>query len=144
MQGSVHKAVSARYLALEARRDARASSRWFAALEKTAEFPLLDSYQLVKHFLGLRNTYPDHALTLVYLYWEPTNADNEPVFLAHRDEVERFATLVAGDETCRFVHASYLELWRAWTGLADLRRGFRGTWSFSFAATGSTSRWAIH
>jgi hypothetical protein len=119
VQGSAHKAVSARYLALEARRDPRASSRWFAVLSQTAAFPLLDSYQLVKHFLGLRNTYPDRALTLVYLYWEPPNADREPVFLAHRDEVARFAALVAGDETCRFVHASYAELWREWAGRRD-------------------------
>lgn len=47
-QGSPHREVSARYLALEERRDPRASSRWFAALAKTADFPLLDSYQLVR------------------------------------------------------------------------------------------------
>src|SRR5436190_1462937 len=71
IQGSRHGDVSASYLALKAAGDARASSRWFAALDKTADFPLLDSYQLVKHYLGLMNTFETAALTLVYLYWEP-------------------------------------------------------------------------
>jgi transposase len=64
----------------------------FAALAKTADFPLLDSYQLVKHYLGLVSTYPERALTLVYLYWEPRNADREPVFGAHRAEVTATGT----------------------------------------------------
>src|SRR5205823_284053 len=114
-----HKEVSPSYLTLAAAGDPRASSRWFAALAQTADFPLLDSYQLVKHYLGLRNKYGDRALTLVYLYWEPTKAETEPVFLAHRDEVARFAELVDGDDTCRFVHASYGELWQQWTELGD-------------------------
>lgn len=119
LQGSAHTAVSTRYLALKERGDSRASSRWFAALTQTADFPLLDSYQLVKHYLGLRNTYPNRALTLVYLYWEPANPDSEPTFHAHRDEVARFAELVDGDETCRFVHASYADVWHEWAGLGD-------------------------
>ena len=118
VQGSAHLAVSARYLALEAAHDPRASSHWFRALASTAGFALLDSYQLVKHYLGLRNTYPDDELTLAYLYWEPANAAAEPVFLAHRDEVARFAGLVASDTTCRFVHASYEDLWRQWASLS--------------------------
>ena len=55
--------------------DERASSRWFGALEQVPQFRLLDAYQLVKHFLGLRHTYPERPLALVYLYWEPANAN---------------------------------------------------------------------
>jgi hypothetical protein len=118
IQGSTHPAVSARYLALEAANDPRVSSNWFPLLASTAEFALLNSAQLVKHYLGLRNTYPDDELVLVYLYWEPTNAEAEPVFRAHRDEVARFADRVAGDMTCRFVPASYADLWRQWASLS--------------------------
>lgn len=118
VQGRVHPAVSASYLSLADRGDVRASSRWFAALAKTPEFCLLDGYQLIKHYLGLRKTFPDQSLTLVYLYWEPLNADSEPVFCQHRAEVARFAALVTGDETCGFVHASYSDLWREWAGMA--------------------------
>jgi hypothetical protein len=118
VQGNAHLTVSRRYLALAAAHDSRASSHWFRALARTAAFTLLDSYQLVKHYLGLRNTYPAGELTLAYLYWEPANADAEPVFLAHRDEVARFADLVAGDTTCRFVPASYTDLWRQWASMS--------------------------
>lgn len=117
VQGHAHTAVSPSYLALDSAHDARASSHWFRALAGTAAFTLLDTYQLIKHYLRLRHTYPDKELTLAYLYWEPANAATEPVFLAHRDELVCFAGLVAGDETCRFVHASYPELWRQWASI---------------------------
>jgi hypothetical protein len=60
------------------------------------------------------------VLILVSLYWERTNAKSEPVYLAHRDAVERLSALVAGDETCRFVHAPYAELWRVWAARTDV------------------------
>jgi hypothetical protein len=119
LQGGTHLDVSVRYLALAAANDPRASSKWFLLLACTAEFALLDSYQLVKHYLGLRNTYPDDELVLAYVYWEPATAEAEPVFRAHRDEVTRFAGLVAGDTSCRFVPASYADLWRQWASLPD-------------------------
>jgi hypothetical protein len=37
----------------------------------THEFQLLDSYQLIKHYLGLVNTYEEKTRTLLYLYWTP-------------------------------------------------------------------------
>ncbi len=119
VQGSAHTPVSEGYRGLETANDPRAASLWFGALASTEDFALLDSYQLIKHYLGLRNMYPDRDLTLVYLYWEPTNAATEHVFRAHRREVARFAYLVAGDMTCRFVHGSYAELWRQWSSIAE-------------------------
>ena len=43
-----------------------------------------DAYQLIKHYLGLRHTYPMRPLTLIYLFWEPTNAVDLAIFGAHR------------------------------------------------------------
>jgi hypothetical protein len=103
--------VADAYLRLAETGDARASSRWFAALEQVPEFRLLDAYQLVKHFLGLSLTYQGRPLTLVYLYWEPANAAGIELFARHRAEVDRLASLVDGDETCRFSAISYPVHW---------------------------------
>jgi hypothetical protein len=104
--------IAAAYLALGEKGDDRARSRWFAALAEVPRFRLLDAYQLVKHYLGLSLTYGERRLTLVYLYWEPTNADTAPVFAQHRNEIERFRELVADDASCRFEALSYANHWR--------------------------------
>jgi hypothetical protein len=127
--------VAQAYLALAEKGDERAASRWFAALAEVLGFRLLDAYQLVKHYLGLRLTYPARPLTLVYLYWEPTNAGSVPLFAQHRAEVERFSQLVADDPSCDFEAVSYSAHWRAldaqaekppWldTHLTELRRRY--------------------
>lgn len=110
--------VSDAYWVLRECGDARATSRWFAVLEQVASFARLDAYQLVKHYLGLVYSYPSLRRTLVYLYWEPTNND-EPLIRDHRAEIARFAALVAGDATCRFVALAYGEHWRELDTLAD-------------------------
>jgi hypothetical protein len=110
-----HVTVSDAYWSL---RGERADSRWFAALNDVTSFAHLDAYQLVKHFLALAYSYRDLEKTLVYVYWEPRNAD-EPLFAAHRAEVDRFAALVADDPSCRFVALSYAEHWRELDALAD-------------------------
>jgi hypothetical protein len=127
--------VSAKYLRLRERSDLRANSRWFAALEHVGQFARLDGYQFVKHVLGLQRTYPERPLTLVYLFWEPSNAVSESLFDQHRREVARFAELVRDDPSCQFLALSYAEHWRelaqlsdppAWLGahLAQLRRRY--------------------
>ena len=103
--------VAEAYLRLAEAGDARATSHWFDALEQVPQFRLLDAYQLVKHFLGLSLTYPERPLTLVYLYWEPANASEIELLARHRAEVNRFASLVEGDESCRFSALSYPEHW---------------------------------
>lgn len=126
--------VAAAYLALDGH-DERARSRWFAALAEVPRFRLLDAYQLIKHYLGLTLSYRDRALTLVYLYWEPRNADSLPIFAKHREEVECFRAVVAGDHTCSFEALSYAEHWceldrlaekPSWLGahLVELRRRY--------------------
>ena len=73
----------------------------------------LDAAQLVKHYLGLRNTFPDRHVVLLYLFWEPTNATKVSEFQRHREEVSEFAELVSGS-AIRFTSSSYLELWTGW------------------------------
>ena len=83
-----------------------------ALLRDPRRFSPLDAGQLVKHYLGLRNSCGACGLTLAYLYWEPRNANAE-IFWRHRDALTRFSESVA-DSSVRFVSASYLDLWRAW------------------------------
>ena len=102
------QAVSPKYKAIE---DARATSRWFAALDSVPEFLLLDAYQLIKHVLGLTHTYSERSLTLVYIYWEPDNAGEYSVFKKHREEVQNFSGLVEGDTMCSFRQITYPKHW---------------------------------
>jgi hypothetical protein len=135
VRGTGTIAVSAKYLRLRERKDPRAASPWFAALEHVGQFARLDGYQLVKHVLGLQRTYPERPLALVYLYWEPSNAVGEPLFDQHRREVARFGELVRDDASCQFLALSYAEHWQelaqlsdppAWLGehVAQLRRRY--------------------
>ncbi len=113
IQGGDREAVAVSYKRLADRGDERASSRWFAALDHVEQFLLLDGYQLVKHYLGLRNL-DEKQLTLLYLYWEPVKALEGPgadLFDLHEREVAEFARLVEGDETCEFHALSYPDYW---------------------------------
>jgi hypothetical protein len=73
----------------------------------------LDAAQLVKHYLGLRHSFATQERTLVYLYWEPSNAAELAVYRDLRLEINDFAAAVAGCDT-RFVALSYPSLWREW------------------------------
>jgi hypothetical protein len=99
------------YLDLARSTDERASSRFLAALADVPEFFHLDAYQLIKHYLGIEREFPNRPLELVYLYWEPRNAVDFPVFARHRQEVVRFAELVSEDEICGFTSLSYADHW---------------------------------
>ena len=111
--------VSPRYCRLKDKGDRRAASKWFEALANVHEFRLLDAYQLIKHYLGLAHEYPNSPLTLVYIFWEPANADQEPVFAQHRRELIAFSLLVQGDVTCSFKWLPYAEHWRELQTLSD-------------------------
>jgi len=74
----------------------------------------LDAAQLVKHYLGLRTAYPKRRITLLYLYWRPTNADAFAPYAIHEAEVEEFARRVA-DPRLRFLAMTYDELWDQWS-----------------------------
>ena len=115
VQGSDHEVVAPAYLKLAEAADDRSASKWFGALRIVEKFLLLDGYQLVKHYLGLRKTFEAEAsrLTLVYLFWEPPVSTNPgaELFERHRSEIAEFAAAVEGDDSCEFVSLSYAEHW---------------------------------
>jgi hypothetical protein len=98
-------------------RDARREQGYFREMLRLTDVPdgylWLDAAQLIKHAFGLARTFQDRPVTLLYLYWEPTNPDVSPVFAAHRQEITAFAERVVGS-TPEFRAMSYPELWRSW------------------------------
>ena len=97
--------------------DERRAGVWFRAMETVRaaprSFSSLDVAQLIKHAFGLARCFKERPATLLYLYWEPLDADREAVVLAHRREIERFARLVAGGFPA-FRAQSYRALWAEW------------------------------
>ena len=57
--------------------------------------------------------FPDRHRVLVYLYWEPANAEDLIEYRDHRNEVDDFSALV-DDCATRFVALSYPALWHSW------------------------------
>ena len=51
---------------------------------------------------------------LLYLFWEPLNADSFSVFAEHRRWIAEFSEVVQGSEV-EFQSQSYPELWRLWS-----------------------------
>ncbi len=78
-------------------------------------FRHLDAAQLVKHYLGIRHSLAEAegSRVLMYVFWEPTNAADIPVFVRHRQELEEFAESVADAEVA-FHSVSYSILWDQW------------------------------
>ena len=96
----------------------RRQSAWFREMQRLVENPhsyhWLDAAQLVKHAFGLAYTFPKQPVTLLYLFWEPSNPDEYPYFAEHRAEVTRFAASITGTDEPKFVSISYPELWKLW------------------------------
>lgn len=90
---------------------------WFVEMERLRDCPkdyeALDAAQLIKHAFGLINSAGPRS-TLLYLYWEPSDAADHQLFRQHRGEIERFAERVAGGGP-DFRAMSYPELWMAWS-----------------------------
>lgn len=99
--------VAAKYRQID---DARRDSRWYAALVSVPEFEILDAYQLIKHYLGLSRSSEARPIKLVYIYWEPQNAEEHDLFLKHRSEIAEFAKLIA-EEGSQFYAISYIDHW---------------------------------
>jgi len=78
-------------------------------------FRFLDAAQLVKHYLGMRNTLGSVKAeqALLYVYWEPANAGDIEEFCRHRDEVRHLTEAVSGGQI-KFVARSYRQLWDEW------------------------------
>ncbi len=97
--------------------DERRESTWFREMQHLVDhsrnYRWLNATQLVKHAFGLSLTFRGQAVTLLYLFWEPTNPDKYPEFEKHREEVGRFAASIAGSAP-QFIAMSYPELWKRW------------------------------
>jgi len=78
----------------------------------------LNAAQLLKHYLGLKNTFQDGGSTLVYLYWQPREALDHLPFAEHREEIDRFADAVS-DPELPFAALSYRELWDGWDAVGQ-------------------------
>ena len=95
-------------------RDSRRDSPWFQEMLRLMEDPgiyrWLDAAQLIKHAFGLMPNHP--GATLLYLYWEPLNADLA-LFEEHRREIQAFADKV-GSSLIPFRAMSYNALWALW------------------------------
>jgi hypothetical protein len=100
--------------------DARRNSAWFESMQKIrmTDYCHLDAAQLIKHAFGLAHCFPSRDVTLLYLYWEPSNAAEFSECKNHREEVQRFAKEVKGASPS-FRHLSYQELWREWSLLSS-------------------------
>jgi hypothetical protein len=89
-----------------------------AIIEQRANFGLLDAAQLIKHAFGLARYFQGQPVTLLYLYWEPADAERHVIFGQHQREVARFSDLVSGGFP-EFRAQSYRELWKSWQLLAE-------------------------
>jgi hypothetical protein len=98
-------------------KDQRRQTAWFREMLRLVKEPRtyrwLDAAQLVKHAFGLAYTFPDQPVTLIYLFWEPSNPEAYPIFAEHRAEVTRFAASIIGGGP-EFVAMSYPKLWKLW------------------------------
>ncbi len=76
-------------------------------------FRHVDATQLLKQYLGLRNTHGTNACTLLYLYWESENAADSDAFGIHAEEVERIGKYLT-DRSVTFKSLTTTALWETW------------------------------
>jgi hypothetical protein len=100
-------------------------SYWWSAYE-TAKNGLeqhLDRAQLIKHYFGLTKYLQAHPMrssaTLLYIYWQPSNADEIEECREHNKEIAFFADSVAGSPI-KFRSMTYTGLSDEWNMLSDL------------------------
>jgi hypothetical protein len=98
-------------------RPSHGHSPWFEQVQQLRATPdryqFLDAGQLVKHALGLMSRYGSREVRLVYLHWEPRNAEDWPECRQHRTEADDLTARVQ-HSTVRLVPLSYRELWAEW------------------------------
>jgi hypothetical protein len=103
-------------------KDERCESGWFREMKRLRKSPRahrwLDVAQLIKHAFGLAYTFPNQTVTLLYLFWEPSNPETFPIFSEHRREIANFAEAVAGSGP-KFVSMSYPEFWKDWEAVRE-------------------------
>ena len=96
---------------------------WWAVYQRLrrepSAFKYLDAAQLIKHYFGLkafRTKQGINEATLLYLYWEPEDADRYSELAEHASEVEDLARVVS-DSAISFEALSYPDLWAQWNEL---------------------------
>ncbi|MGA7872469.1 MAG: hypothetical protein WCA22_16405 [Candidatus Binatus sp.] len=103
--------------------DERRDGPWFASMESiisgNSEFLHLDVPQLIKHAFGLARCFKGIPTILLYVFWEPANAFEFPIFEQHRDEIRRFQKMVNGSFP-QFISMSYPELWDSWASQVEV------------------------
>jgi hypothetical protein len=102
--------------------DWRSETEWFrlmcTLICEPKRYRYLDAAQLVKHAFGLGRCFERHSVSLLYLYWEPRNADMLMECGHHREEVAGFEKEVAGARPS-FKAISYRDLWKSWERLSS-------------------------
>lgn len=78
----------------------------------------VDVGALIKHALAVGRTFPDRPAALLYLFWEPIDAEQFEEFRRHRRELERLAAALA-EARVRFVAQSFAALWQDWAERAS-------------------------
>lgn len=95
---------------------------WWNLLEEARTWPRsqFDVAQIIKHSLGLSNTFRDsRQVHLIYLYWVPVNADDFPEYQRHAKDIEKAAACVK-QSSLTFSYMTYTELWNQWLKNPDL------------------------
>lgn len=85
-----------------------------------SSFHHLDVAQLVKHYFGLKHyikvNATNKAITLLYLYWQPSDLvmNKDFVFIEHEEELARFADYVKADPKVKFRYSNYISIYGHW------------------------------
>jgi hypothetical protein len=90
---------------------------WRGQLDRLRQEPQhyrhVDPGALIKFALALARTFPDRPTILLYLYWEPVNAERFDEFCRHRNETAELADAVRGTRVS-FDPQSFEAMWREW------------------------------
>lgn len=73
---------------------------------------LLDTAQLIKHTIGLLNNKGDKKAKLIYVYWQPLNADDFCEYAQHKKELDDFADRIKIVSGVSFHHFTYLDFYK--------------------------------
>ena len=77
-------------------------------------------FGMVKFALGLGRTFPNHRLKLLYLFWEPLDAEaSYDVFVHHRRDGASWLTELVAQSGVAFHAQSFDELWSEWEQAID-------------------------
>jgi hypothetical protein len=107
------------------RLEAASDPTWWAMYRElksgARRFWYVDTAQLVKHYFGIKKHCTKHgidAATLLYLYWEPVNADQYKEIRDHTTEVAELREALR-DTVVQFEAMTYADLWASWDRLTQ-------------------------